>query len=148
AGGGGRVAEARAVRPRRRGRHPAGLRGGGLRQGIDARAARERRAAARGDRAEEETIVSELRQTIDAVWRIESPRIIGALVRLVRDVALAEDLAHEALVAALETWPDAGVPDKPGAWLTATAKNRALDHLRRNQMLARKHDSLDQPTST
>ena len=82
------------------------------------------------------------RAAIEAVWRIESARLVGGLVRVVRDLQLAEDLAQEALVAALERWPDAGVPDNPGAWLMATAKNRGLDRLRRRQMLERKHDQL------
>jgi len=81
-------------------------------------------------------------QTIDAVWRIESPRLIAGLTRIVRDVGLAEDLAQDALVAALEQWPESGVPDKPGAWLMATAKNRAIDRLRRNERLERKHEEL------
>lgn len=79
-----------------------------------------------------------LRQRIEAVWRIEAPRLIGALSRLVRDVGLAEDLAHEALVVALEKWPATGVPEKPGAWLMATAKNRGVDLLRRQQRLGEK----------
>ena len=79
-------------------------------------------------------------RTILAVWRIEQPRLITGLSRLLRDVPLAEDLTQEALLAALEHWPTTGVPEQPGAWLMATAKRRALDHLRRNQMLARKHD--------
>ena len=83
------------------------------------------------------------RQAVDAVWRIESARLIGGLVRLVRDVGLAEDLAQEALVAALETWPATGIPDNAGAWLMATAKNRALDQLRRRRMLARKHEEIE-----
>ena len=74
------------------------------------------------------------------VWRIEQPRLITSLARMLRDVPLAEDLTQEALLAALEHWPVTGVPDKPGAWLMASAKNRALDHLRRDRMLARKHD--------
>ena len=82
-------------------------------------------------------------KAIEAVWRIESARLIGGLVRMVRDVGRAEDLAQEALVAALERWPSAGIPDNPGAWLMATAKNRALDQLRRDQMLARKRDALE-----
>ncbi len=76
-----------------------------------------------------------------AVWRIEQPRLITSLARMLRDVPLAEDLTQEALVAALERWPRTGVPEKPGAWLMATAKRRALDHLRRRRMLARKHDA-------
>src|SRR5271170_3678523 len=84
----------------------------------------------------------DLHRTIDAVWRIESARIIGALARRVRDVGLAEELAQDALVAALETWPEAGVPDNPGAWLMATAKNRALDRWRQEALHARKHEEL------
>jgi RNA polymerase sigma factor (sigma-70 family) len=82
------------------------------------------------------------KKAIEAVWRIESARLIGGLVRLVRDVAVAEDLAQEALVTALERWPETGIPDNPGAWLMATAKNRAFDELRRHRMLERKHDAL------
>ncbi len=81
-------------------------------------------------------------QAIEAVWRIESARLIAGLVRMVRDVGLAEDLAQDALVAALERWPEAGVPDNPGAWLMATAKHRAIDLLRRDKMLERKHEHL------
>ncbi len=79
---------------------------------------------------------------IDAVWRIEAPRLIAGLTRIVRDVGLAEDLAQDALVAALEQWPESGVPDNPGAWLMATAKHRAIDRLRRNERLERKHEEL------
>jgi predicted RNA polymerase sigma factor len=78
-------------------------------------------------------------RAILAVWRIEHPRLITGLARLLRDVPLAEDLTQEALLAALERWPTTGVPEKPGARLMATAKRRALDHLRRGQMLARNH---------
>jgi RNA polymerase sigma factor (sigma-70 family) len=85
---------------------------------------------------------SELHRAIDAVWRIESARLIAGLVRIVRDVGLAEELAQDALVTALERWPESGIPDKPGAWLMATAKNRAIDHLRRNKRAQRKHDEL------
>jgi RNA polymerase sigma factor (sigma-70 family) len=81
-------------------------------------------------------------RTIEAVWRIESARLIAGLTRLVWEVGLAEELAQDALVAALEEWPRSGIPDKPGAWLMTTAKNRALDQLRRNRMLARKHEAL------
>jgi len=81
-------------------------------------------------------------RAIEAVWRIESARLIAGLARLVGDVGVAEDLAQDALVAALETWPEAGVPDNPGAWLMATAKHRALDQLRRGPMLDRKHAEL------
>jgi RNA polymerase sigma-70 factor (ECF subfamily) len=79
---------------------------------------------------------------IDAVWRIESPRLIAGLARIVRDVGVAEDLAQDALVAALEQWPESGVPDNPGAWLMATAKHRAIDHFRRNTRVERKHEEL------
>jgi RNA polymerase sigma factor (sigma-70 family) len=81
-----------------------------------------------------------IHHTILAVWRIEQPRLITGLSRMLRDVPLAEDLTQEALLAALEHWPATGVPEKPGAWLMATAKRRALDHLRRRRMLARKHE--------
>src|SRR5438093_1215099 len=79
---------------------------------------------------------------IDAVWRIESARLIAGLARLVGDIGVAEDLAQDALVAALEQWPESGVPDNPGAWLMATAKHRAIDHLRRGKMQDRKHGHL------
>src|SRR5262245_22356827 len=85
---------------------------------------------------------SAIHRTIDAVWRIESARLIAGLARIVRDVGLAEDLAQDALVAALEQWPESGVPDKPGAWLMAAAKHRAIDLLRRNKRLERKHEEL------
>jgi RNA polymerase sigma-70 factor (ECF subfamily) len=85
---------------------------------------------------------SDTHRTIDAVWRIESARLIAGLARMVGDVGLAEDLAQDALVAALERWPVSGVPDKPGAWLMATAKHRAIDLLRRRTMLDRKHEQL------
>ena len=81
-------------------------------------------------------------RAIDAVWRIESPRLIAGLTRIVRDVGVAEDLAQDALVAALEQWPESGVPDNPGAWLMAAAKHRAIDHFRRNTRLERKHEEL------
>jgi RNA polymerase sigma-70 factor (ECF subfamily) len=81
-------------------------------------------------------------RTIDAVWRIESPRLIAGLTRIVRDVGVAEDLAQDALVAALEQWPQSGVPDNPGAWLMAAAKHRAIDYFRRNARLERKHEEL------
>jgi RNA polymerase sigma-70 factor, ECF subfamily len=79
-------------------------------------------------------------RVVDAVWRIESAKIIAGLTRIVRDVGLAEELAQDALVAALERWPESGVPDNPGAWLMATAKHRAMDHFRRNKLLERKHE--------
>src|SRR6202162_3522245 len=83
---------------------------------------------------------ADINRTILAVWRIEQPRLITSLARMLRDVPLAEDLTQEALLAALERWPVTGVPEKPGAWLMATAKHRALDHLRRRRMLARKQE--------
>src|SRR5258708_24195945 len=85
---------------------------------------------------------TDTQRTIDAVWRIESARLIAGLVRIVRDIGLAEDLAHDALVAALEQWPSSGVPNNPGAWLMATAKHRAIDLLRRRSLLERKHEEL------
>jgi RNA polymerase sigma factor (sigma-70 family) len=85
---------------------------------------------------------ADIHRTIAAVWRIEQPRLITNLSRMLRDVPLAEDLTQEALLAALEHWPATGVPEKPGAWLMATAKRRALDHLRRGQMLSRKHEMI------
>lgn len=85
---------------------------------------------------------SDTHRAIDAVWRIESARLIAGLARIVRDVGLAEDLAQDALVAALERWPRTGVPDNPGAWLMATARHRAIDLLRRDRMLERKHAQL------
>lgn len=81
-------------------------------------------------------------RAIEAVWRIESPRLIAGLTRIVLDISLAEDLAQDALVSALEQWPKAGIPDKPGAWLMAAAKHRAIDLFRRNQRLQRKHEEL------
>jgi RNA polymerase sigma factor (sigma-70 family) len=85
---------------------------------------------------------SDAHSAIDAVWRIEAPRLIAGLARIVRDVGVAEDLAQDALVAALEQWPTSGVPDNPGAWLMGTAKHRAIDLMRRRQMLERKHEEL------
>jgi RNA polymerase sigma-70 factor (ECF subfamily) len=81
-------------------------------------------------------------RAIEAVWRIESARIIAGLTRIVRDIGLAEELAQDSLVAALEQWPQSGIPDNPGAWLMATAKHRAIDHFRRNKRLERKHQEL------
>ena len=87
-------------------------------------------------------MTSETHGAIDAVWRIEAAKIIAGVARMVRDVGLAEELAQDALVSALEHWPRDGVPDKPGAWLMAAAKNRALDHLRRSKLLAAKHEEI------
>ena len=81
-------------------------------------------------------------RTIDAVWRIESARIIAGLTRIVRDVGVAEELAQDALVAALEQWPESGIPENPGAWLMGTAKHRAIDYLRRGTLIDRKHEDL------
>ena len=85
---------------------------------------------------------TETHRAIDAVWRIESPRLIAGLARIVRDVGLAEELAQDALVTALERWPQSGIPDNPGAWLMAAAKHRAIDSLRRKKLLERKHAEL------
>ena len=85
---------------------------------------------------------SDAHRAIDAVWRIESPRLIGGLTRIVRDVGLAEELSQDALVAALEQWPEEGVPRNPGAWLMAAAKRRAIDHFRRRQRAARKYEEI------
>jgi len=85
---------------------------------------------------------SDTHRAINAVWRIESARLIAGLARMVRDVGVAEDLAQEALLAALERWPESGIPDNPGAWLMATAKHRAIDLLRRSKRLERKHEEL------
>ena len=92
--------------------------------------------------------VSDTHRTIDAVWRIESARLIAGLARMVRDVGLAEELAQDALVAALEKWPQSGVPDNPGAWLMATAKHRAIDRLRRSKLAQRKHEELGRELET
>jgi len=85
---------------------------------------------------------TETTKAIEAVWRIESARLIASLARMVRDVGLAEDLAQEALLSAFRAWPEAGVPERPGAWLMAAAKRRAIDHFRRNRLLDRKHEEL------
>src|SRR5919109_205637 len=86
--------------------------------------------------------VSATHRAINAVWRIESPRVIAGLARIVRDVGLAEDLAQDALVAALEQWPESGVPNNPGAWLMAVGKRRAIDVLRRTDRVEDKHEQL------
>ena len=87
-------------------------------------------------------MATDTHRTIDAVFRIEQARLIAGLARMVRDVGLAEELAQDALVAALEQWPTSGIPDKPGAWLMAAAKHRAIDRLRRRKLIERKHDEL------
>jgi RNA polymerase sigma-70 factor (ECF subfamily) len=90
---------------------------------------------------------ADIHRSLDAVWRIESPRLIAGLARIVRDVGLAEELAQDAFVAALEQWPDSGVPDNPGAWLMATAKHRAIDLVRRNKRIERKHEEIGRERS-
>ncbi|TBR37118.1 MULTISPECIES: RNA polymerase sigma factor [Dyella] len=85
---------------------------------------------------------TDIHRTIDALWRIESARLIAGLARMVRDVGLAEELAQDALVVALEQWPQSGVPDNPGAWLMTTAKHRAIDRLRRSKLIERKHEEI------
>ena len=87
-------------------------------------------------------MTSDTHRVIEAIWRIESAKLIGGLARIVRDVGLAEDLAQDALVIALERWPESGIPDNPGAWLMATAKHRAIDRIRRNVTLERKHEEI------
>ena len=86
--------------------------------------------------------VPEAHRAVDAVWRLESARIIAGLARLVNDVGLAEELAQEALVAALKQWPESGIPPNPGAWLMATARHQAIDQIRRNERLKRKLEQL------
>src|SRR6185295_6152597 len=93
-------------------------------------------------------MAADLRATIDAIFRIESPKLIGALARMTRDVGLAEDLAQDALVAALEQWPSEGLPNNPAAWLMAAAKHRAIDLFRRNTRLAQKHQELKRDFET
>ena len=85
---------------------------------------------------------SEAQRVVETVWRLESPKLVAALTRMVRDLATAEDLAHDALVAALQQWPEQGIPRNPGAWLMTAAKRRAIDGLRRHTLLARKHEEL------
>jgi RNA polymerase sigma factor (sigma-70 family) len=85
---------------------------------------------------------TDIHRTIDALWRIESPKLIAGLARMLRDIGQAEELAQDALVSALENWPASGIPDNPGAWLMSTAKHRAIDQLRRRQLLERKHEQL------
>jgi RNA polymerase sigma factor (sigma-70 family) len=92
--------------------------------------------------------VPDVHRAIDAVWKLESARIIAGLTRIVRDVGVAEELAQDALVVALEKWPESGVPDNPGAWLMATAKHRAIDRLRRDKRLETKHEQLGHELET
>src|SRR5207302_9148315 len=94
------------------------------------------------------TTAAETHGAIEAVWRIESPKLIAGLARIVRDVGIAEELAQDALVAALEQWPASGVPRNPGAWLMGTAKHRAIDLLRRKTLLQRKHEEIGRDPET
>jgi predicted RNA polymerase sigma factor len=87
-------------------------------------------------------MATDTHRTVDAIFRIEQAKLIAGLARMVRDVSLTEELAQDALVAALEQWPKLGIPDKPGAWLMAAAKHRAIDRLRRWKLIERKHDEL------
>ena len=89
-------------------------------------------------------MTADIHRTIEAIWRIESAKLIAILARMTRDVGLAEELAQEAVTVALEKWPETGVPDNPGAWLTQTAKNRAIDIMRRGKLVDRKHEELEQ----
>ncbi|MEA2701049.1 MAG: hypothetical protein QOI66_5320 [Myxococcales bacterium] len=100
------------------------------------------------DRPAARDVMTDLHRSIDAVYRIESARLIAGLARMVRDVGLAEELAQDALVTALERWPQTGIPDNPGAWLMAAAKNRAIDVLRRNKRVGRKHEEIGRETET
>ena len=84
----------------------------------------------------------DIHRAIEAVWRIESPKLIAGLTRMTRDVGVAEDMAQDALLAALEQWAESGVPNNPGAWLMQTAKRRAIDGMRRTSMADRKHDMI------
>src|SRR5690349_20449268 len=86
--------------------------------------------------------MSNVHMTIEAVWKIESARLIAAIARVTRDIGVAEELAQDALVAALERWPEEGIPENPAAWLMTAAKRRAIDSLRRGQMLAQKHEEI------
>src|SRR5439155_12282383 len=127
----------------RSGRGEVARRGDRVGQALPEDRRRRRQPDPRGLRAVDAPVTdSQTHTAIDAVWRIESPRLIAGLTRIVRDVGLSEDLAQDALVAALEQWPESGIPDNPGAWLMATAKHRAIDHFRRNTRLERKHEEL------
>ena len=86
--------------------------------------------------------MSDVAKTIEAVWKIESTRLIAAIARVTHDVGIAEELAQDALVTALEVWPEEGIPDNPGAWLMTAAKRRAIDSLRRGRMLLQKHETI------
>jgi len=86
--------------------------------------------------------MSDVDRTIEAVWKIESTRLIAAIARVTRDIGIAEELAQDAMVAALERWPEEGIPENPAAWLMTAAKRRAIDSLRRGQMLVQKHEEI------
>ena len=86
--------------------------------------------------------MADIHKTIEAVWKIESTRLIAAIARVTRDVGVAEELAQDALVSALEVWPEEGIPENPAAWLMTAAKRRALDCLRRGRMLVQKHEDI------
>src|SRR6185437_6432453 len=88
------------------------------------------------------TGMGDVQGTIEAVWKIEARRLIAAIARVTRDIGTAEELAQDALVAALERWPQEGIPENPAAWLMTAAKRRAIDNLRRRQMLAQKHEQI------
>src|SRR6185312_12415443 len=120
----------------------------GDRSSPDSRAARlprGRSKSGRRPRAPERrtlTCMSDVAKTIEAVWKIESTRLIAAIARVTRDIGIAEELAQDALVTALEVWPDEGIPEKPGAWLMTAAKRRGIDSLRRGRMLVQKHEEI------
>src|SRR5271154_5229717 len=86
--------------------------------------------------------MTDIHRTIEAVWKIESTRLIAGIARVTRDIGIAEELAQDALVSALEVWPEEGIPENPGAWLMTAAKRRALGYLRRGQMLVQKHEEI------
>src|SRR5213078_3170299 len=132
-GAGGRVLPDRSTR------HERGDPGGGA---LPERASGYGRSATDPPARRGAVTATDTHRAIDAVWRIESPRLIAGLARITGDVGLAEDLAQDALVAALERWPQTGVPDNPGAWLMATAKHRAIDMHRRSKRIERKHEQI------
>ena len=86
--------------------------------------------------------MSDVHRTIEAVWKVESTRLIAAIARVTRDIGIAEELAQDALVTALEVWPEEGIPENPGSWLMKAAKRRAIDSLRRGRMLVQKHEEI------
>src|SRR5688572_13532653 len=142
------MAQARSVRRWGRGRDPTGVRSRRLWSRVHAGAQGARRTAARAGGGALEVVrmtasSDDTRRAIETVWRIESARLIGGLARVVRNLDVAEDLAQEALLVALEQWPDTGIPQNPGAWLMTTAKRRGIDRLRRQRMLEQKHEELE-----